>query len=84
MQSKIALITLLLCSSSVLSPPVLQQMATTLVSHYLQMSLAVATKVVQELHPYWVSKRNKVHKPLCRKYWPATAPNDTNPHLVFR
>lgn len=66
------------------SDPITMQMATPLVCHHLQLPVPLATKVMQELYPYWISKRNKMHKPLNRKYWPATAPNDTNPHLVFR
>lgn len=40
--------------------------------------------VITEVHNYWVNKRSKLRKPLLRKYWPVTASNDTNPHMVFR
>ncbi len=40
--------------------------------------------VIQEVYNYWVDKRSKLKKPLLRKYWPVTASNDTNPHMVFR
>ena len=31
-----------------------------------------------------MQKRSRLKKPLLRTYWPVTASNDTNPHLVFR
>lgn len=40
--------------------------------------------VVAGVYNYWVQKRCKLKKPLLRKYWPVTATNDTNPHMVFR
>lgn len=40
--------------------------------------------VVTEVYNYWVNKRSKLKKPLLRRYWPVTATNDTNPHMVFR
>mmetsp|Transcript_8492 Transcript_8492/g.9340 ORF Transcript_8492/g.9340 Transcript_8492/m.9340 type:complete len:636 (-) Transcript_8492:57-1964(-) len=40
--------------------------------------------VINDVYNYWVQKRSKMKKPLLRKYWPVTASNDTNPHLVFR
>ncbi|KAH8057222.1 hypothetical protein JL722_6870 [Aureococcus anophagefferens] len=30
------------------------------------------------------SRRSKLGKPLLRRFWPKTAPTDTNPHCVFR
>lgn len=36
------------------------------------------------VYQYWVNKRCKLRKPLLRQYWPVTATNDTNPHMVFR
>ena len=35
-------------------------------------------------HQYWLAKRSKLGKPLLRRFWPKTAPTDTNPHCVFR
>jgi len=46
-------------------------------------SLNVKT-VIMDVYNYWVNKRSKLKKPLLRKYWPVTASNDTNPHMVFR
>ncbi len=40
--------------------------------------------VIKEVYDYWVNKRCRLRKPLLRKYWPVTATNDTNPHMVFR
>jgi enhancer of polycomb-like protein len=40
--------------------------------------------VITQVYNYWVNKRSKLRKPLLRKYWPITASNDTNPHMVFR
>ena len=40
--------------------------------------------VISQIYDYWVNKRSKLRKPLLRRYWPVTASNDTNPHMVFR
>lgn len=40
--------------------------------------------VVQDVYSYWVQKRSKLKRPLLRRFWPVTASDDTNPHLVFR
>ena len=45
---------------------------------------SVTAKAFPDIYQYWIAKRQKLHKPLCRKYWPATAASDTNPLLVFR
>lgn len=50
----------------------------------LHWSPAFAHRVLAEVYPYWVKKRERLQKPLCRKFWPQTPSNDTNPHLVFR
>lgn len=42
------------------------------------------SKLITEIRTYWYNKRHKLHKPLCRKFWPQTPVTDTNPHLVFR
>jgi hypothetical protein len=38
----------------------------------------------EDVYRYWMQKRTRLRKPLLRRYWPATAVNDTNPHMVFR
>lgn len=45
---------------------------------------ATIKQVVQEIYSYWVQKRSKLKRPLLRRFWPVTASDDTNPHLVFR
>lgn len=40
--------------------------------------------VLQDVYNYWVHKRSKLKRPLLRRFWPVTASDDTNPHLVFR
>lgn len=40
--------------------------------------------VVHDVYSYWVQKRSKLKRPLLRRFWPVTASDDTNPHLVFR
>jgi enhancer of polycomb-like protein len=47
-------------------------------------SVVTAKHVVNDVYSYWVQKRSKLKKPLMRQFWPVTATNDTNPHLVFR
>lgn len=48
------------------------------------LSVKKAKFISEQVYQYWVNKRCKLKKPLLRKYWPVTASNDTNPHLVFR
>mmetsp|Transcript_11314 Transcript_11314/g.16621 ORF Transcript_11314/g.16621 Transcript_11314/m.16621 type:complete len:541 (-) Transcript_11314:27-1649(-) len=40
--------------------------------------------VIEGAYSYWVQKRSKLKRPLLRRFWPVTASDDTNPHLVFR
>ena len=44
----------------------------------------VRNLILSEIYKYWLSKREKLHKPLVRKYWPLTPYSDTNPYNVFR
>jgi enhancer of polycomb-like protein len=41
-------------------------------------------KLIPDLYKHWVTKREKLGKPLVRKYWPPVLATDTNPHQVFR
>jgi enhancer of polycomb-like protein len=41
-------------------------------------------EIVGDIHEYWLEKRERIHKPLLRKYWPQTSAADANPHHVFR
>ncbi len=47
-------------------------------------SSSVTTKITSYVYHYWIQKRNKWCKPICRRYWQQTANTDTNPHHVFR
>jgi hypothetical protein len=40
--------------------------------------------VAEDVYRYWMQKRTRLRKPLLRRFWPVTASNDTNPHMVFR
>jgi len=40
--------------------------------------------IVPLVYNYWTSKRMRLGKPLCRRYWPTVTSSDTNPHQVFR
>jgi enhancer of polycomb-like protein len=46
--------------------------------------VVTAKHVVGDIYSYWVQKRSKLKRPLLRRFWPVTASDDTNPHLVFR
>ena len=50
----------------------------------LKWSVSTSTKVVSDVYNYWSKKRDKVHKPLNRRYWPMTSSTDSNPAHVFR
>ena len=55
-----------------------------LISDKLKWPIALASKIVPDVYQYWIKKREKHGKPLCRKYWPSTSASDTNPHHTFR
>jgi len=40
--------------------------------------------LISMIYAYWMKKRSQMKKPLLRQFWPGTATNDTNPHMVFR
>lgn len=42
------------------------------------------SRLITDIHGYWVSKRMRLQKPLVRAFWPITNPSDTNAHLTFR
>ena len=46
--------------------------------------VATSKHVINDVYNYWVQKRSKLKRPLLRRFWPVTASDDTNPHLVFR
>lgn len=45
---------------------------------------SVLNKLLPLVYAYWLSKRSRLNKPLCRKYWPQVTSSDTNPRQVFR
>ena len=47
-------------------------------------SSAVYSKLISEIYHFWITKRNRQHKPCNRKFWPTTSVTDSNPHMVFR
>ena len=47
--------------------------------HNMHTSNAVST-----VYKYWMDRRNKLQKPLLRKFWAPTSNENTNPHMVFR
>lgn len=53
-------------------------------SQFTFMNAAGSSKLAQDIVQYWVQKRNRIKKPLLRRYWPTTSVQDTNPHMVFR
>ncbi len=40
--------------------------------------------VIAEVWGYWGAKRQRLKKPLLRRFWPVPSINDTNAHVVFR
>jgi hypothetical protein len=44
----------------------------------------IATKIVPEVYKFWLQKREKLGKPVSRKFWPPTQASDSNPYNVFR
>jgi hypothetical protein len=41
-------------------------------------------RLLPEIYKYWHNKREKLGRPLCRRFWPPTLASDSNPHAVFR
>lgn len=54
------------------------------VGENMAVSQSIATACGPVVHAYWIRKRSDIGKPLLRRFWPKTAPTDTNPHCVFR
>lgn len=54
------------------------------VTEELNWSDQVLNKLLPLVYAYWLSKRSKLNKPLCRKFWPQVTSSDTNPRQVFR
>ncbi|ETL80222.1 hypothetical protein F441_19953 [Phytophthora nicotianae CJ01A1] len=50
----------------------------------LNMHKTPLNRVTCDVYTYWAAKRQKLRRPLLRRFWPQTPLNDTNPHAVFR
>ncbi|EGZ30133.1 hypothetical protein PHYSODRAFT_472689 [Phytophthora sojae] len=50
----------------------------------LNMHKTPLNRVTCDVYAYWAAKRQKLRRPLLRRFWPQTPLNDTNPHAVFR
>ncbi|KAF1782683.1 Ankyrin repeat-containing domain [Phytophthora cactorum] len=50
----------------------------------LSMHKTPLNRVTCDVYAYWAAKRQKLRRPLLRRFWPQTPLNDTNPHAVFR
>ena len=64
--------------------PIPQSHADRLVAETLKWTPTLTAKLLPDVYAYWLRKREKLRKPLCRKYWPQTPAADNNPHLTFR
>ncbi|KAJ1424850.1 hypothetical protein B484DRAFT_480448, partial [Ochromonadaceae sp. CCMP2298] len=58
--------------------------ASRIISDELRWGESADLKLLPALYEYWLSKRGRANKPLCRRYWPQTLSVDSNPHQVFR
>lgn len=44
----------------------------------------VTSLEIKKVYQHWFQKRQNLHKPLLRQFWPKTSENEQNPELVFR
>ena len=66
-------------------PAITQDAAEAVLNSKLGMPATSASReVVADVYQYWIGKRASYGKPLLRRFWPQTAADDTNPHMVFR
>lgn len=78
------LINLLEKTNGMMRDTILQSTASKALVERSGMEPTFISKLAPELYKFWVSKREKIGKPLVRKYWPPVIATDTNPHQVFR
>ena len=72
-------------SASALVEPVSQETAEALLASRLEMpSTSASREVIADVYQYWLAKRTARGRSLLRRFVPPTAPDDTNPHHVFR
>ncbi|KAL4155322.1 hypothetical protein PRNP1_007432 [Phytophthora ramorum] len=72
-------------ASALLNPNVMTQAeAEDVFSKRLGLHKTPLNRVTCDVYAYWAAKRQKLRRPLLRRFWPQTPLNDTNPHSVFR
>jgi len=72
-------------TASTLVEPVSQETAEALLASRLEMpSTSASREVIADVYQYWLAKRTARGRSLLRRFVPPTAPDDTNPHHVFR
>ncbi|KAE9004287.1 hypothetical protein PR003_g17567 [Phytophthora rubi] len=72
-------------ASALLNPNVMTQAeAEDVFAKRLAMHKTPLNRVTCDVYAYWAAKRQKLRRPLLRRFWPQTPLNDTNPHAVFR
>lgn len=65
--------------------PINLDIATQLVKKIMNLDLrSKENTVVHDVYAWWFQKRQKLRKPLLRRFWPATAADDSSPNLTFR
>jgi len=71
--------------ATALGPAIPQDQAEQLLTSKLGMQPTSASReVVADVYLFWLQRRTQLKKPLLRTFWPSTAIDDTNPHMVFR
>ena len=58
--------------------------ASKVVLEELRWSEPACARLLPLVYAHWLSKRTRIGKPLCRKYWPQVTSSETDPHQVFR
>jgi enhancer of polycomb-like protein len=72
-------------ASALLNPNVMTQAeAEDVFAKRLGMHKTPLNRATCDVYAYWAAKRQKLRRPLLRRFWPQTPLNDTNPHAVFR
>ncbi|GBG28545.1 Enhancer of polycomb-like 1 [Hondaea fermentalgiana] len=65
--------------------PIGVDIAMQIVQKYMDLNLrSKENTVVQDVYAWWFQRRQKLRKPLLRRFWPATAADDSSPNLTFR
>lgn len=64
--------------------PIPQINAQKVVIEKLGWDAQLISRILPQVYQYWLMKRLKIGKPLCRRFWPLVPSSDSNPHQVFR